>query len=128
MLLQSVIISHLPQSVHQTHCYAVTYILLSVPGTLLAKAILPSTSIAIGALIWSIAATCQAAAFTPAALYVCRLFVGVGEALFGQAMALYFTYWYLPNELSKRIGLFISAGSLAGACVPFSYPCFCSTR
>ncbi|KAJ6529736.1 MFS general substrate transporter [Mycena capillaripes] len=96
-------------------CFFITYILLSVPGTLLAKAILPSTSIAIGALIWSIAATCQAAAFTPAALYVCRLFVGIGEALFGQAMALYFTYWYLPDELSKRIGLFISAGSVAGA-------------
>ncbi|KAJ7917718.1 major facilitator superfamily domain-containing protein [Mycena leptocephala] len=96
-------------------CFFITYILLSVPGTLLAKAILPSTSIAIGALIWSIAATCQAAAFTPGALFVCRLFVGVGEALFGQAMALYFTYWYLPDELSKRIGLFISAGSVAGA-------------
>ncbi|KAJ7738997.1 major facilitator superfamily domain-containing protein [Mycena metata] len=96
-------------------CFFITYIVLSVPGTLLAKAILPSTSIAIGALIWSIAATCQAAAFTPGALFVCRLFVGVGEALFGQAMALYFTYWYLPNELSKRIGLFISAGSVAGA-------------
>ncbi|KAJ7225131.1 major facilitator superfamily domain-containing protein [Mycena haematopus] len=95
--------------------FFITYIVFSVPGTLLAKAILPSTSISIGALIWSIAATCQAAAFSPGALYVCRLFVGVGEALFGQSMALYFTYWYLPNELSKRIGLFISAGSVAGA-------------
>ncbi|KAF8172951.1 major facilitator superfamily domain-containing protein [Mycena galopus ATCC 62051] len=95
--------------------FFITYIVLSVPGTLLAKAILPSTSISIGALIWSIAATCQAAAFSPGALYVCRLFVGVGEALFGQSMALYFTYWYLPTELSKRIGLFISAGSVAGA-------------
>ncbi|KAJ7146696.1 MFS general substrate transporter [Mycena epipterygia] len=96
-------------------CFFITYIVLSVPGTLLAKAISPSTSIAIGALIWSIAATCQAAAFSPAGLFVCRLFVGVGEALFGQSMALYFTYWYLPDELSKRVGLFISAGSLAGA-------------
>ncbi|KAK7060032.1 major facilitator superfamily domain-containing protein [Favolaschia claudopus] len=96
-------------------CFYITYIILSIPGTLLAKAILPSTSISLGALIWSIAATCQAGAFSPAALYVCRLFVGVGEAMFGQAMALYFTYWYLPHELSKRIGLFISAGALAGA-------------
>jgi MFS family permease len=97
----------------------VTYIVLSVPGTLLAKAINPSTAISIGALIWSIAATCQAAAFSPAALYVARLFVGVGESLFGQSMGLYLTYWYLPDELSKRIGLFISAGSVAGACVHF---------
>ncbi|KAJ7506104.1 major facilitator superfamily domain-containing protein [Mycena galericulata] len=96
-------------------CFFISYIILSIPGTLLAKAILPSTSIAIGAVIWSIAATCQAAAFSPAALYVCRIFVGVGESMFSQSMALYFTYWYLPNELSKRIGLFISAGSVAGA-------------
>ncbi|KAF7340529.1 Major facilitator superfamily domain-containing protein [Mycena sanguinolenta] len=78
--------------------FFITYIIFSVPGTLLAKAILPSTSISLGALIWSIAATGQAAAFSPGALYVCRLFVGVGEALFGQAMALYFTYWYLPQR------------------------------
>ncbi|KAJ7826789.1 major facilitator superfamily domain-containing protein [Mycena olivaceomarginata] len=69
----------------------------------------------IGALIWSIAATCQAATFSPAALYVSRLFVGAGESLFGQSMWLYLTYWYLPDELSKRIGLLISAGSVAGA-------------
>jgi len=30
-------------------------------------------------------------------------------------MALYFTLWYTRKELSKRIGLFISAGALAGA-------------
>ena len=62
-------------------CFYITYIVLSVPGTLLAKAILPSTSIACGALIWSIAATCQAAAKNPAGLFVCRLFVGVGEGV-----------------------------------------------
>ncbi|BGP45152.1 hypothetical protein JCM10450v2_000969 [Rhodotorula kratochvilovae] len=94
---------------------SITYILASVPGTLLAKQFLPSTTIAFGALCWSIAATCQAGVTNPAGLYVCRLFVGVGEACFGQAMALYFTYFYTKKELSKRIGLFISAGSVAGA-------------
>ncbi|TNY24166.1 major facilitator superfamily domain-containing protein [Rhodotorula diobovata] len=96
-------------------CFYITYILLSVPGTLMAKQFNPSTTIACGALIWSVAATCQAAVTNPAGLYVCRLGVGVGEAFFGQAMALYFTLWYTRKELSKRIGLFISAGALAGA-------------
>ncbi|GAA5830492.1 hypothetical protein JCM11251_002490 [Rhodosporidiobolus azoricus] len=96
-------------------CFYITYILLSVPGTLLAKAVMPSTSIALGALIWSIATSCQAGVMNPAGLYVSRLAIGVGEALFGQAMALYFTFWYRKGELAKRIGLFISAGSLAGA-------------
>lgn len=48
-------------------------------------------------------------------VYVCRLFVGVGEAMFGQAVALYFSYWYTKSEISKRVALFIGAGALAGA-------------
>lgn len=96
-------------------CFFITYILLSVPGTLLAKRINPSHSIAAGALIWSIAATCQAAAFNRAGLFVCRLFVGCGEAMFGQAMALHLSYWYTKQDLAKRVGLFISAGSVSGA-------------
>lgn len=44
----------------------------------MAKQVNPSYSIAAGALIWSIAATCQAATFDRAGLFVCRLFVGVG--------------------------------------------------
>lgn len=81
----------------------------------MAKAINPSWSIAAGAMIWSIAATCQAAAFTPAGLYVCRLFVGVGESMFGQAMAFHLSLWYTKQDLAKRVGLFISAGALSGA-------------
>ncbi|BGO88676.1 hypothetical protein NBRC10512v2_000621 [Rhodotorula toruloides] len=96
-------------------CFYITYIVLSIPGTLFAKQFLPSTTIACGALVWSIATTCQAATHNPAALYVCRLFIGVGEAFFGQAMALYLSFWYTKQELAKRIGLFIAAGSLAGA-------------
>ncbi|WVF70301.1 hypothetical protein IAT40_005090 [Kwoniella sp. CBS 6097] len=95
--------------------FFVTYIVFSVPGTLLAKQFLPSRSIACGALIWSIAATCQAATFNKAGLYVCRLFVGIGEAMFGQAMALHLSYWYTKTDLAKRVGLFISAGALSGA-------------
>jgi len=96
-------------------CFYISYIVLSIPGTLLAKAIMPSTAIAIGALIWSIAATCQAATMNPAGLYVCRFFVGVGEAMFGQSMALYFSYWYKKDEIAKRISFFIGAGALSGA-------------
>ncbi|GAA6007931.1 hypothetical protein JCM11491_006544 [Sporobolomyces phaffii] len=96
-------------------CFFITYILFSIPGTLLAKQFNPSRTIAIGALIWSIGATCQAAAFNPAGLYVTRLFVGVGEAMFGQAMAFHLSCWYTKQELAKRVGLFISGGAVAGA-------------
>ncbi|GHJ88854.1 hypothetical protein NliqN6_5256 [Naganishia liquefaciens] len=96
-------------------CFYITYIVLSIPGTLLAKQINPSTAISIGALIWSIAATCQAAIQNPAGLYVCRLFVGVGESMFGQSMTLYFSIWYLKGEIAKRVSLFIGAGVVAGS-------------
>ncbi|POY71015.1 hypothetical protein BMF94_5940 [Rhodotorula taiwanensis] len=96
-------------------CFFITYITFSIPGTLAAKRFQPSRTIAMGALLWSLAATGQAAVQNPAGLYVCRLFVGLGEAFFGQAIAFYLTLWYLKSELAKRIGLFISAGSLAGA-------------
>ncbi|BEI84346.1 hypothetical protein CcaverHIS002_0409500 [Cutaneotrichosporon cavernicola] len=96
-------------------CFFVTYITLSIPGTLMAKAVLPSRSIAAGALIWSIAATCQAAVTNRAGLFVCRLFIGVGEAFFGQAMALHLSFWYTKRDLAKRVGFFISAGAVAGA-------------
>lgn len=69
-------------------CFYITYIVLSIPGTLFAKAMNPSRTIAFGALTWSIAAACMAATKNPAGVYVCRLFIGVGEAFFGQAMAL----------------------------------------
>jgi MFS family permease len=86
-----------------------------IPGTLLAKQINPSYSIAAGAMIWSVAATCQAATFNRAGLFVCRLFVGVGESMFGQAMAFHLSLWYSKADLARRVGIFISAGSVAGA-------------
>ncbi|GAA5880205.1 hypothetical protein JCM3774_006085 [Rhodotorula dairenensis] len=96
-------------------CFFITYITFSIPGTLAAKRFPPSRTIAAGALVWSLGATCQAAVTSPGGLYACRLVVGLGEAFFGQAIAFYLTLWYLKSELAKRIGLFISAGSLAGA-------------
>lgn len=48
-------------------------------------------------------------------IIVCRLAVGAGEALFGQAIALYFSYWYAKDEIAVRISIFIGAGALSGA-------------
>lgn len=83
-------------------CFFITYIILSIPGTLLAKHFLPSRTIACGSAIWAIAATCQAATKNPAGLYVCRLFVGVGESLFGQAMALHCEYCSVAATVPTR--------------------------
>ena len=76
---------------------------------------LPSYSIAIGALLWSISAASMAGAKSFAGVIVCRLFIGLGEALFGQAVTLHYSLWYKKDEISKRLALFIGAGVLAGA-------------
>lgn len=107
-------------------CFFVTYVVLSIPETLLAKAEQSSTSIDAGALNRSIAATCQAAALNSAGLYVSRSSLElwkvsdssdtfIDTSLNRYPLRAYFTYWYLPTEVAKRVGLDISAGSLSGA-------------
>ncbi|KAL7408785.1 hypothetical protein BDY24DRAFT_445432 [Mrakia frigida] len=41
--------------------------------------------------------TCQAGATSPAGLYVCRGFVGIGQAMFGQAIAFYRPHFKIPQ-------------------------------
>ena len=50
------------------------------------QAIPANLSIALGAIIWSIASIGQAGVKTAGGLYAARLFIGVGEAMFGQAI------------------------------------------
>lgn len=59
-------------------CFYITYVVFAIPGTLAGKHFLPSTSLAIGCLLWSVAATCMASTFNPAGVFVCRLVVGIG--------------------------------------------------
>ncbi|KAH9820744.1 major facilitator superfamily domain-containing protein [Melampsora americana] len=86
--------------------FYITYIAFSIPGTLLSRAINPSTSMALGAMIWSVAASAMAGA---------QNYPKCDKALFGQTVSFYFTLWYKKNEVSKRIAIFIGAGTLAGA-------------
>ncbi|EGG08871.1 uncharacterized protein MELLADRAFT_104763 [Melampsora larici-populina 98AG31] len=92
-----------------------TYIIFSIPGTLLSKVILPSTSMSIGVLIWSLASSSMAACHTYWQLMICRAFIGVGEALFGQSVVLYYSLWFRRGEMSKRMALFIGSAVVAGA-------------
>src|ERR1700677_382438 len=73
--------------------FYVTYIVFSIPGTLLTKAILPSMSIAIGCLIWSIGACGMVGAHSYSSIIVCCLFIGLGEVFFGQAVTFHYSLW-----------------------------------
>lgn len=48
-------------------------------------------------------------------MVVCRLFIGLGESMFGQAIVLHYSLWYKKTEIAKRLSLFIGMGVLAGA-------------
>jgi hypothetical protein len=72
-------------------------------------------SIACGALIWSIAVTSMAGSRSFGAIVTSRLFIGLGEAMFGQAVGLHYSFWYKKDEMAKRLALFIGSGVLAGA-------------
>nr|AOR51676.1 MFS general substrate transporter [Phaffia rhodozyma] len=95
--------------------FFITYIIFSIPGTLLAKATSPALTIATGCLIWAVAASCMAGVQGFASMIVCRLFIGLGESMFGQAVAFHYSLWYTPNEIAKRLSIFIGCGVLAGA-------------
>ena len=86
--------------------FYITYMLFSVPGTLLSKAIPPNYALGAGCLIWCVANTLDMAKANRAAaaagmagcqnyasIIVCRLFIGIGEAIFGQAVVLHYSLW-----------------------------------
>ncbi|WRT68192.1 uncharacterized protein IL334_005167 [Kwoniella shivajii] len=95
--------------------FYVTYMLGSIPGTLLSKAIPPNWALGAGCLVWGIAASCMAGCQNYASIIVCRLFIGIGESIFGQAVVLHYSLWYKKNEIATRLAAFIGAGVLAGA-------------
>lgn len=62
-------------------CFFITYIVFSIPGTLFSKIVPPSTSLGLGCFLWSAGAAGIAATHNPAGVFVCRMFIGLGESL-----------------------------------------------
>jgi MFS family permease len=96
-------------------CFYIAYIAFNVPGNIMAKVLMPSTALAIAALIWGIASALQAAAFNFSGIIVCRVFIGIGEAGFGPTVPFYYSIWYKRDEIAMRNAFFIGCGALAGA-------------
>ncbi|RSH95874.1 hypothetical protein EHS25_000967, partial [Saitozyma podzolica] len=71
--------------------------------------------IAFGVCFWAIASLLQDAAFNLAGLAVCRLFIGVGEGLFGTGILYYLSLWYKGGEMGVRVFWFLGPTAIAGA-------------
>lgn len=94
--------------------FYVGLVLFQVPGTVGYRIFPPSKWIAFGVCLWGIASVLQVTAFNLAGLVVCRVFIGVGEGLFGTGILYYLSLWYLRGEMGLRVFWFLGPTALAG--------------
>ncbi|KUJ22189.1 MFS general substrate transporter [Mollisia scopiformis] len=66
-------------------------------------------------LYWGIVSTLQAVCTSWQGLMACRFFLGWAETMFGPGIPLYFSFFYPPEYLGLRFGIFLSGSALANA-------------
>lgn len=65
--------------------------------------------------MWGLVACLQALTTSFSALVILRFLLGIFEAAFSPGVPFYLSFFYQPNELAFRVGLFIAAAPLATA-------------
>lgn len=66
-------------------------------------------------LYWGIVSTLQATCTSWQGLMACRFFLGWAETMFGPGIPLYFSFFYPPEYMGLRFGIFLSGAALANA-------------
>ncbi|EPE09366.1 mfs transporter [Ophiostoma piceae UAMH 11346] len=95
--------------------FLVAYCLFEVPSNLMIKIATPRRWL--GFLVMSFGALCAGIGGTKnaASVTALRFFLGAAEAGVFPGMIYYFSFWYRPEELAKRIATFICSAALSGA-------------
>ena len=75
----------------------------------------PHNWVAFTVLAWGAISTCQAATTNWAGLMVCRVGLGIVEAMYGPGVPLYLSFFYPREKLGLRTGIFLSGSALANA-------------
>lgn len=91
------------------------YIAVDIPSGWLLKYVGGGRYLPALALVWGIIATCMGTVKSFGSLVVCRIFLGALEGAFFGAVVLYMSMFYKRHELTFRIGILASSGSLSGA-------------
>ena len=65
---------------------------------------------------WGVASVLQSTATGWSGLMACRFFLGVAEAGFGTAVALYYSFFYPKEEIGIRFAIFLTSSAL-GSCI-----------
>lgn len=95
--------------------FYVPYTLLEVPSNILMKLMQPSRWISLLVFSWGLVMTLMSLVHTYKGLLVARWFLGVAESGFFPAATFLLTLWYKRYEYQRRLAVFYSMASLAGA-------------
>ncbi|EIW56969.1 MFS general substrate transporter [Trametes versicolor FP-101664 SS1] len=95
--------------------FFVTYCLFEVPSNIMLKVMSPSKWIPIIMFFWGCIVLSMAFVKNFAGLVTARVFLGVTEAGLFPGVTFYLCTWYPKVEQAKRLAIFSSASSVAGA-------------
>ncbi|KAJ7186806.1 MFS general substrate transporter [Mycena filopes] len=95
--------------------FFVSYCFFEVPSNMVLKKVKPNLWLSFIMLIWGLIMLCMAFVKNYQQLVVARFFLGVAEAGLLPGAAFYLSQWYPRNAYGQRMGLFISASTMAGA-------------
>ncbi|KAI9460333.1 MFS general substrate transporter [Boletus coccyginus] len=95
--------------------FFVPYILGQVPSNVVLKFFRPSRWIPVLMVTWGLVTTLTCLVKTYPELLVARVFLGLAESGLFPGVTYYISLWYPRAELAKRIAIFSSAATLAGA-------------
>src|ERR1700730_11121269 len=89
------------------------YVLLEIPGALIAERWSARRWIARIMISWGIITVLMAAIHTAREFYLVRFFVGAAEAGFFPAVIVYLTHWFRYEDRAKAIAVFYAANPLS---------------
>ncbi|KAH7888879.1 major facilitator superfamily domain-containing protein [Phlebopus sp. FC_14] len=95
--------------------FFILYSLAEVPSNIALKLFRPSRWIPTIMIAWGLVMTLMCLVNTYQALIVARVFLGLTEAGLFPGVTYYISLWYPRAEQSKRIAIFFSAATVAGA-------------
>ncbi|KAJ7982974.1 MFS general substrate transporter [Mycena polygramma] len=95
--------------------FFVSYTVFEVPSNMVLKKVRPNLWLAFIMAIWGIIMMSMAFVKTYRHLVIARFFLGVAEAGLLPGATFYLSQWYPRKYYAQRMGLFISASSMAGA-------------
>ncbi|KAL7267001.1 hypothetical protein RUND412_010427 [Rhizina undulata] len=91
------------------------YVLAEVPSNIMMKRIRPSLWLTIIMLAWGIIMTLMGTVTSYKGLLVVRMALGLAEGGLFPGVTFYITMWYRRHECGRRMAIFFSAATLAGA-------------